>query len=104
MTRRCLNGGREGRLRRGRGRPALVSTGASLSPPRRGATGCGDSGTSALDGLRGIVVLLVVVDHIETILVPHKVTVDAGPFRGRSSGVDIFFVLSGFLITFALAR
>lgn len=53
----------------------------------------------ALDGLRGVAVLLVVVDHIQTILVPHKVTVDSGPFRGAFLGVDIFFVLSGFLIT-----
>jgi peptidoglycan/LPS O-acetylase OafA/YrhL len=53
----------------------------------------------ALDGLRGIAVLLVVIEHIETILVPGTVRVDAGPLRGAFLGVDIFFVLSGFLIT-----
>jgi peptidoglycan/LPS O-acetylase OafA/YrhL len=53
----------------------------------------------ALDGLRGIAVLVVVIEHIETILVPGTVRVDAGPLRGAFLGVDIFFVLSGFLIT-----
>jgi peptidoglycan/LPS O-acetylase OafA/YrhL len=53
----------------------------------------------ALDGLRGIAILLVLVEHTETILVPGTVTVDAGPLRGAFLGVDLFFVLSGFLIT-----
>jgi peptidoglycan/LPS O-acetylase OafA/YrhL len=53
----------------------------------------------ALDGLRGIAVLVVVFEHIETILVPGTVKIDAGPLHGAFLGVDLFFVLSGFLIT-----
>jgi peptidoglycan/LPS O-acetylase OafA/YrhL len=53
----------------------------------------------ALDGLRGVAVLLVIVWHTEGVLVPTKVTLVPGPLKGAYIGVDIFFVLSGFLIT-----
>jgi peptidoglycan/LPS O-acetylase OafA/YrhL len=48
-----------------------------------------------LDGLRGVAVLLVVVYHIPDILQP----VPFVPTFNGTLGVDLFFVLSGFLIT-----
>ena len=55
----------------------------------------------SLDGLRGAAVILVLLSHSE-ILAPQGLTgitfIDHF-FRGGYLGVDIFFVLSGFLIT-----
>ncbi|HEX6567699.1 MAG TPA: acyltransferase, partial [Acidimicrobiales bacterium] len=54
----------------------------------------------ALDGLRGVAVLLVLYHHVATVLVPGHATLAAsGPIDGGFLGVDLFFVLSGFLIT-----
>jgi peptidoglycan/LPS O-acetylase OafA/YrhL len=55
----------------------------------------------ALDGVRGLAVLLVVVTHLQ-LLVPYEVTgIDwlDDIIEGSYLGVDLFFVLSGFLIT-----
>jgi len=60
-----------------------------------------------LDGLRGIAVLLVVVSHLN-LLIPRlditRIQVIDGAIEGGYLGVDVFFVLSGFLITALLLR
>jgi peptidoglycan/LPS O-acetylase OafA/YrhL len=48
----------------------------------------------ALDGVRALAIGLVVLGHIDDVLRPG-----AGAFPGGVLGVDVFFVLSGFLIT-----
>jgi peptidoglycan/LPS O-acetylase OafA/YrhL len=61
----------------------------------------------ALDGLRGVAVLLVVARHVQAFLIPDDLTQaleQPGPFIGGFLGVDIFFVLSGLLITSLLVR
>ena len=60
-----------------------------------GANGLSSSRIGALDGLRGLAVLLVVAYHL-------PLTVSVVP--GGTIGVDVFFVLSGFLVTSLLLR
>ena len=50
----------------------------------------------ALDGLRAVAIGLVVLHHTGAFLVPRRAD---GLFPGGFLGVDVFFVLSGFLIT-----
>jgi peptidoglycan/LPS O-acetylase OafA/YrhL len=52
----------------------------------------------ALDGLRAVAVLVVVIYHLDIEVFGQKV------FAGGYGGVDIFFVLSGFLITTLLIK
>jgi peptidoglycan/LPS O-acetylase OafA/YrhL len=61
----------------------------------------------ALDGLRGIAIALVVLFHTEAVAYtnqPTGVKVIDRAFGGGFLGVDLFFVLSGFLITALLLR
>ena len=53
-----------------------------------------------LDGVRGLAVLLVVVGHTQISFLPsHQADAILDVINGGFFGVDIFFVLSGFLIT-----
>lgn len=52
--------------------------------------------TAALDGLRGVAVLTVLVHHVRSIFFGST---NATVLPGAFLGVDLFFVLSGFLIT-----
>src|SRR3954454_4854529 len=55
----------------------------------------------ALDGFRGIAVLVVILFHTPLLLYPRGVGVASidRALAGGFLGVDLFFVLSGFLIT-----
>lgn len=55
----------------------------------------------ALDGVRGIAILIVLLHHFESILPGSNLAVNLlkATFYMGWSGVDLFFVLSGFLIT-----
>jgi peptidoglycan/LPS O-acetylase OafA/YrhL len=74
------------------GAPPLVCKGGSFSSPR----------IPELDGLRGLAILLVILchyvgnaDHMPLGFWPHRIL---SAFTAGWSGVDLFFVLSGFLI------
>ena len=70
---------------------------ASPSPPQRRL-----GRVAALDGIRGLAVLLVVTSHLN-LLVPRqditRIGLIDGMIEGGYLGVDLFLVLSGFLIT-----
>lgn len=54
------------------------------------------SRTAALDGLRGVAILVVLVHHVRAV---YAGSLDRVFLPGAFLGVDLFFVLSGFLIT-----
>ncbi len=65
----------------------------------------------ALDGIRGVAVMLVFISHLHMILSPELTFREVTPwkfinrtFEAGFLGVDIFFVLSGFLITSLLLK
>jgi peptidoglycan/LPS O-acetylase OafA/YrhL/lysophospholipase L1-like esterase len=76
----------------GEGRPRTPGW-AQRAQPRRRASAAVAGHIDGLDGLRGFTVLAVVVFH----LWPHRLP-------GGFLGVDVFFVISGFLITTLLVR
>ena len=58
----------------------------------------------ALDGLRGVAVLLIVAYHLISVVWPPLLVLEPEVLPGGFLGVDLFFVLSGFLITALLLR
>ncbi|HEY2433339.1 MAG TPA: acyltransferase [Vicinamibacterales bacterium] len=83
----------------------MPSTHGKLAPESQGDPGGAIAHVPALDGLRGLAILLVLMEHFGVVAdLPHRI-----PFPGAAwierifyvgwSGVDLFFVLSGFLIT-----
>jgi peptidoglycan/LPS O-acetylase OafA/YrhL len=97
----------------GRVRPAAEPPSAAPGPgPTPGPTPGPASGyrrlrpVPALDGLRGIAVLLIFLAHTEEIFLLSWVIQSHGNgfLQGGVLGVDLFFVLSGFLITALLLR
>ncbi len=58
----------------------------------------------SLQMLRAVAALLVVLFHTQTILGARGVAVFGGIFGNADRGVDLFFVLSGFVVTYVHAR
>lgn len=67
--------------------------------PDRGVQDLSTRHLPALDGLRGLAVLLVVALHVGFVLHPAGPGLPKSYAPGGFAGVDVFFVLSGFLIT-----
>ena len=81
-----------GRLSTDRPRRAAPRRAAPRRAPVPPSTGAADTFRPDVEGLRAVAVLLVVADHV------------LGWPRGGYVGVDVFFVVSGFLITGLLLR
>jgi len=73
---------------------------ANLSRPSQSTGG----NIAALDGLRGVAVLGVVGLHLLELSRAGLVTRNAGAWAVLGTGVELFFVLSGFLLTLPYAR
>jgi peptidoglycan/LPS O-acetylase OafA/YrhL len=89
-------------------RPAVAGRKSSF-PPLTGSGPPGDSGRFLfLDGVRGLAAMMVVVFHLHENLLPavhawFPPFLSAG-FSSGNLGVDIFFVLSGFVIAHSVSR
>ncbi len=79
----------------------MAATAIQLAPPEAGTTKLSARHVTALDGVRGIAVLLVILFHASEYAQGHGLLdkLVIAPLRIGWSGVDLFFVLSGFLIT-----
>lgn len=75
--------------------------GNGISAADRGES---SSRLSALDGIRGVAILMVVALHVGYILHPPGQGLPRTYVPGGFAGVDVFFVLSGFLITTLLLQ
>lgn len=73
---------------------AAAATADELTAPARVAASVAPARIAGLDGLRAVAVTLVVIYHV----------FPSGWLRGGFIGVDVFFVISGFLITTLLLR
>jgi peptidoglycan/LPS O-acetylase OafA/YrhL len=80
----------------------LIDAGTQPAAPNDKSRPATETHISALDGLRGVAILLVLAFHVlNNPTFPHA----WGRISGRGwTGVDLFFVLSGFLITRVLLR
>jgi peptidoglycan/LPS O-acetylase OafA/YrhL len=95
-----------------RGRPAHLKHDRPVTPDERPALKAEPARSwrrlgqvPPLDGLRGIAVLLVMLSHTPLLVgYPTGVALIHNFFSGGFLGVDVFFVLSGFLITALLLR
>ncbi len=83
-----------------------TTPGPVAAPPAVEATGSGRARLTALDGLRGITIVLVVLGHLSNFLWPVEGLRSTPYLRGLVAGgaVPIFFVVSGFIVTTGLLR
>src|SRR5580692_6157554 len=72
--------------------PMMVSQGETHDSGKGGAVKAGPSYRPDVDGLRALAVIAVIINHFDKVLLPSGYL-----------GVDVFFVISGFVITSSLA-
>ena len=78
---------------------ASPAAAVEVSAPAQGRPAKAHQGIPELDGVRGIAILLVLLFHLEVSYPSAVPRWFFAPFLIGWSGVDLFFVLSGFLIT-----